>query len=292
VSVHQLRLCVTAVDYDEALRFYRDVLGLPVEGAFTSDDGGRVTILGAGRATLELADPTYAAHIDAVEVGRRVAGHVRVALEVADVPGTTAQLAGAGATVIAEPTRTPWDSLNARLEGPAGLQLTLFQELALTSRGSPIGMPMTGGEVRLEPIDEGNVKAVFDLRVAPGQEAFVAPNAWSLAQAVAEAPIAWPRAVVTGDEVVGFLMLEIDPHEEDGRPFWLWRLMIGQAYQRRGHGSAALDIAVQEVRARGGTEIWTSWVDAPGGPGPFYLAHGFVPNGELDDDEVVAVLAL
>jgi catechol 2,3-dioxygenase-like lactoylglutathione lyase family enzyme len=129
VSVRQLRLCVTATDYDEALRVYRDVLGLPVEGTFTSDDGGRVTILGAGRATLELADPTYAAHIDAVEVGRRVADHVRVALEVDDVSVATALLAGAGATVLAEPTRTPWDSLNARLEGPAGLQLTLFEEL-------------------------------------------------------------------------------------------------------------------------------------------------------------------
>ncbi len=129
MTVRQLRLCVTAADYDEALRLYRDVLGLAVEGSFTSDDGGRVTILEAGRATLELADPAYAAYIDAVEVGRRVAGHVRVALEVDDVSVTAALLAGEGATVIAEPTRTPWDSLNARLDGPAGLQLTLFEEL-------------------------------------------------------------------------------------------------------------------------------------------------------------------
>ena len=42
----------------------------------------------------------------------------------------TGALAAAGARVIAEPTRTPWNSLNARLEGPAGLQLTLFSELA------------------------------------------------------------------------------------------------------------------------------------------------------------------
>jgi lactoylglutathione lyase len=31
--------------------------------------------------------------------------------------------------VVAEPTETPWRSLNARLEAPAGLQLTLFEEL-------------------------------------------------------------------------------------------------------------------------------------------------------------------
>lgn len=130
MSVRELRLVVTAPDYDEALRFYRDVLGLGERGAFSSPDGGRVTILEAGRATLELTDPANAAYIDEVEVGRRVAGHIRVAFEVDDSAAATAALSAAGATVIAEPTRTPWDSLNARLEGPAGLQLTLFQELA------------------------------------------------------------------------------------------------------------------------------------------------------------------
>ena len=126
--VRELRLAVTAPDYDEALSFYRDVLGLRERAAFSSPDG-RVTILEAGRATLELLDPTHAAFVDRVEVGRRVAGHVRVALEVDDAAAMTARLAAAGATVIAAPTRTPWDSLNARLEAPAGLQLTLFTEL-------------------------------------------------------------------------------------------------------------------------------------------------------------------
>jgi lactoylglutathione lyase len=127
VSVHQLRLVVTTDDYDEALRFYRDVLGLNELGAFSSEDG-HVTILEAGRATLELTDPRHAAFIDEVEVGRRVAGHIRVAFEVDDGEEATRRLADAGARVLAEPTRTPWGSLNSRLEGPAALQLTLFQE--------------------------------------------------------------------------------------------------------------------------------------------------------------------
>lgn len=127
-GVRELRLVVTADDYDEALRFYRDVLGLEQRAAFASD-GGRVTILEAGRATLEIADPPHAEFIDSVEVGERVAGHIRVAFEVTDSEGTTRRLEAAGAEVVAEPTRTPWNSLNARLEAPAGLQLTLFQEL-------------------------------------------------------------------------------------------------------------------------------------------------------------------
>jgi catechol 2,3-dioxygenase-like lactoylglutathione lyase family enzyme len=127
-AVHELRVAVTADDYDEALAFYRDVLGLREREAFSSENG-RVTILDAGRATLELLDPIHAAFVDEVEVGRRVAGHVRLAFEVDDSATATEELAAAGATVLAQPTRTPWDSLNARLEAPAGLQLTLFTEL-------------------------------------------------------------------------------------------------------------------------------------------------------------------
>lgn len=128
-EVRQLRIVVTADDYEAAVRFYRDVLGLSEELAIAAPEG-RVTILDAGRATLEIADPAQADYIDEVEVGRRVAGHVRVAFEVDDAAGGTRTLAAAGADVLAEPTRTPWNSLNARLEGPAGLQLTLFEELS------------------------------------------------------------------------------------------------------------------------------------------------------------------
>jgi lactoylglutathione lyase len=130
-SVRQLRLAVTADDYETALRFYRDVLGLTEQATYHRPDGqGRVTILEAGAATMELIEPSYAEYIDEVEVGRRVAGHIRVAFEVDDSAAATARAAEAGLEVVAEPRRTPWDSLNARLEGPAHLQLTLFQELA------------------------------------------------------------------------------------------------------------------------------------------------------------------
>jgi lactoylglutathione lyase len=127
-GVTELRLVVTAPDYDDALRFYRDVLGLRERAAFSSP-GGRVSILEAGRATLELADPPHAAYIDEVEVGRGVAGQIRVAFQVGDSTVATGTLVAAGAELVAEPTRTPWNSLNSRLNAPAGLQLTLFTEL-------------------------------------------------------------------------------------------------------------------------------------------------------------------
>lgn len=125
----QMRLVVEVDDYDEAVRFYRDVLGAPVELQVHGDGGEKVTILDVGRATLELSNRAQVEMIDEIEVGRRVAPHLRVAFEVADVAATTDRLVEGGAELVAPPTRTPWDSLNARLEAPADLQLTLFEEL-------------------------------------------------------------------------------------------------------------------------------------------------------------------
>ncbi|MFB4277969.1 VOC family protein [Nonomuraea sp. MTCD27] len=128
-AVHQLRLVVEAEDYEAALAFYRDVLGLPEQAAFSGGGGARVTILDAGRATLEIANPAQKEMIDEVEVGRQVAPKIRVAFEVDDARGTTERLVSAGAAEVAPPTVTPWESLNARLDAPAGLHITVFQEL-------------------------------------------------------------------------------------------------------------------------------------------------------------------
>ena len=133
-AVLQMRLVVEADDYEQALRFYRDVLGLPEEAAFEADGEARVAILDAGRATLEIANPAQKRMIDEVEVGRQVAPKLRVAFEVADTASATDVLVDAGAALVAPPTETPWRSLNARLDAPAGLHITIFQELEPDAR--------------------------------------------------------------------------------------------------------------------------------------------------------------
>jgi len=133
VSALQLRLVLETVDLDAALAFYRDALGLPELESYQGEGGARVAILGIPTATLELANAAQVELIDQVEVGRPVAHpfplRVRVAFEVVDAASTSTALVEAGATEVAPPTRTPWNSLNARIEGPDGLQLTTFQEL-------------------------------------------------------------------------------------------------------------------------------------------------------------------
>jgi lactoylglutathione lyase len=136
----QMRLIVRADDYEEAVAFYRDVLGAEQELQVHSPEGEHVTILDVGRATLEISNPAQVELIDRVEVGSAVSPHLRVAFEVVDAEMTTAALVEAGATLIAPPTRTPWQSVNSRLQAPGDLQVTVFQELGSSAE------PDTGPE--------------------------------------------------------------------------------------------------------------------------------------------------
>ena len=127
--VLQLRVVVEAVDYEAAVAFYRDALGLPEYLAFAEGGDERVVILDAGRATLEIANPAHKRAIDRIEAGGAESPHIRLAVEVEDTAGMTRRLEGVGARVVAEPVVTPWQSLNSRLDAPADVQITLFQEI-------------------------------------------------------------------------------------------------------------------------------------------------------------------
>ncbi|WP_400994691.1 VOC family protein [Agromyces sp. GXQ0307] len=127
--VRQLRLVVEAEDFEAALAFFRDVLGMPEQESYSGDGGAEVRILDAGRATLELSNPAQVEFIDRVETDGGRSDRIRVAFEVDDTAAVTDELVDAGAELEASARETPWRSVNARLRGPAGLQLTIFQEL-------------------------------------------------------------------------------------------------------------------------------------------------------------------
>ncbi|SNY55213.1 VOC family protein [Paractinoplanes atraurantiacus] len=128
-GARQMRLIVEVEDFEAAVAYFRDTLGLGEEAAFSGDGDERVMILEAGRATLELANPAHRRYVDEVEVGRAVAPRFRIAFEVGDVNRRTAESVEAGAGLVAPPTETPWRSLNARLDTPGDLHITLFEEL-------------------------------------------------------------------------------------------------------------------------------------------------------------------
>jgi len=146
------------------------------------------------------------------------------------------------------------------------------------------------GPVTLRPIeDEAALLAMFRLQVSPDQRGFVADNAMSIAEALLE-PKSWLRSIYAGDTAVGLILLSDDPAKPE---YYLWRMLIGARYQRRGYGRAAMQQLIDYVRTRpAAAELLVSYVPGEGGPQGFYEGLGFVPTGEVDAGEVVMKLPL
>ena len=123
--VNELRVAVTADDYEAALRFYRDALGLSVVESW-ENEGGSGAVLDAGRATLEVLSRSQVEYVDRIEAGGQPSGPVRFALEVEDSEATAERLEAAGAERLGGPVVTPWQHRNVRVRAPDGMQLTLF----------------------------------------------------------------------------------------------------------------------------------------------------------------------
>ncbi|MEU9704697.1 GNAT family N-acetyltransferase [Streptomyces sp. NPDC047981] len=165
--------------------------------------------------------------------------------------------------------------------------------------------------LRLEKITPDNIDAALALRVHPHQEKNVASVAHSLAEAYAFGATAWPRLILDGDEVVGFLMAFLDiqwaPEKDpDDRRSGLWRLNIAADRQGKGYGRFAVESVRQEIRRRGGDEpgpetgpgstaprsMYVTWEPGEEGPEGFYLGLGFRPTGETSGRQTVGVLDL
>src|SRR4029079_18342950 len=116
---------LTGDDFDAALAFYRDTLGLEVRDMWVAE-GSRGVLLEAGRATVELFDEGQAAMVEQNEGGRRVAGTVRIAFEVDDSRTTSDELIEAGAELLGGPVETPWHDVNVRLCAPRGMPAHLI----------------------------------------------------------------------------------------------------------------------------------------------------------------------
>jgi methylmalonyl-CoA/ethylmalonyl-CoA epimerase len=124
--VLQLRVAITTSDYQRLVKCYCDGLGIE-PAAIWNNDGGNALMLELGEATLEVFDEAQAEVIDQLEVGRRVSGAVRLALQVPDVQAAMERLLANGATLVHPPVLTPWGDYNVRLQDPDGMQITLFQ---------------------------------------------------------------------------------------------------------------------------------------------------------------------
>lgn len=141
-------------------------------------------------------------------------------------------------------------------------------------------------DLRLAELTEDNLPAAVGIRLRPGQEKLVAPVVESIAQAYVT-PTAWPRVILDGEQVVGFVMANFDPDNE--LPEFrcgIWRLNVAADAQGRGVGRFAVDAVADEARRRGNTQLTVLWETGEGTPEPFYRTVGFTPTGELFGETV------
>jgi RimJ/RimL family protein N-acetyltransferase len=156
-------------------------------------------------------------------------------------------------------------------------------------RDRPRDRPETVALVEVTP---DNLTAVGRMETHKSQERFVAPNLWSLAEALVPEPyeghpvVPWYRAVEADGELAAFVMMAL-PGPAQEHPY-LWRLLVDRRHQRRGIGTRVLDLLVEECRAMGATALEVSWEPGRGSPEPMYLRYGFVPTGDVEDGEIVA----
>ena len=124
--VLELRVALTTDAFERMASFYREGLGLEPSQVWPEDQG-RALVLDLGRATLEVFDEKQANTVDQIEVGHRISGQIRFALQVPDLNAAMNRLQAHGATLVHAPVVTPWGDQSVRFEDPDGMQITLYE---------------------------------------------------------------------------------------------------------------------------------------------------------------------
>jgi diamine N-acetyltransferase len=150
-------------------------------------------------------------------------------------------------------------------------------------------VPRLNADVTLREVTRDTVWVVCSLHVSKEQEQFVAPNAFSIAQAYFSRE-AWFRAIYADETPVGFVMLKQVP--EMGS-YYLWRFMIDERYQKKGYGRRALQLVIEHVRSMpSANELTLSYHKGNDSPQPFYEKLGFRDTGRMLNSEYEMELKL
>ena len=159
--------------------------------------------------------------------------------------------------------------------------------------------------LRLEQVNGKNVWDILKLTVEEDQKNYVANNDISIIEAytaITANGYAFPFGIYENETPVGFLMIgfDIDDYWDDAPSiakgnYNLWRLMIDQAWQNRGYGKQAVQLALDFIKSMpcGKAEYcWLSYEPENEAARQLYQSFGFVETGEMDGDERIAVLRL
>jgi len=148
-------------------------------------------------------------------------------------------------------------------------------------------------ELHIEELSASNVVAANTLSLKPGQEAFVAPVSHSIAEAYVSQSTTWPRVVMDGERVVGFIMGVFDENaDEEMYRATILRMNVDADFQRQGVGKFAVQAIVDEARRRGLEKVTAVWEEGENGPDRFFRTVGFIVTGETPYGELIGELAV
>ena len=149
------------------------------------------------------------------------------------------------------------------------------------------------GDLRLEELSAATIVAANSLTLRPGQEQFVTPPSYAIADAILDPTTTWPRVVLDGTTVVGFIRGNFDA--DNALPEFrscIWRINVAASAQGAGVGKFAVWALAEEARHRGFDQLTCIWEPGEDGPEEFFIKIGFAIIGETQYGEKLGALKL
>lgn len=149
------------------------------------------------------------------------------------------------------------------------------------------------GTLHIEELSAKTIMAANNLTLKPGQEAFIAPPSYAVAEAYYSPDTEWPRVVLDDEKVVGFIRGHFD--KDASQPEFrscIWRIHIAAEAQGHGVGRFAVTSLAEEAKSRGFTSLTVMWEPGDEGPGEFFHALGFADMGQSRYGEIIAEMPL
>jgi diamine N-acetyltransferase len=153
------------------------------------------------------------------------------------------------------------------------------------------------GNLRLEELSAKTIVAANGLTLRRGQEQFVTPTSYAIADAYINPATSWPRVVIDStdgvDDVVGFIRGNFDPDAQQVEfRSCIWRINVAASAQGLGIGKFAAHALADEARSRGFDHLYVIWEPGEDGPEQFFLHIGFVVTGQTQYGENIGALEL
>lgn len=158
--------------------------------------------------------------------------------------------------------------------------------------------------IQLRKIDANNVWKILALEVAENQKSFVATNTQSIVEAycaITNGGTALPFGIYDEDTPVGFAMIGYGCDDWEDAPaiarenYSIWRLMIDKGFQGKGYGKAAMEALLDYIRTfpcGKADSCYLSYKPENAVARELYHSFGFQEKGEMDAEEIIAVLKL